>query len=357
MAMTQEQMAAMNRAASYNASITDVMNAHKAMSGGAGGQSSGGAVSPVSGATPKAKSVLGGSGKGGRRDYDLSDAADKKKFLKARERLNNDNSYGYLKDDGTYVGFFQDATDGGGENTSGNYFVGGGLFSALANAMKVRPSGAARAKNDKGEYIVPIADIGYRDFTDMRDRGGPQASGGKFQGGGGYSRAANLLYGLSGKDFGERVPYGSSVTSAPAPRGGGVGGKSPPPAELVNPYAVGGGFGVTAPPTVNNTAAVEDAYFGQTPQVQQDFSGLSTAPAVRSGLIGYNPQVTSGVVSYTPTPTQGVTDEVYLPAGTKTGSNRTSAQLEQAQRARDYMGFRNAGGQSSYEEWLQGIYR
>jgi hypothetical protein len=208
--MTQEQMRAMNRAASYNASITDVMNAHKAMSGGQSGSPSGGqaSVQPVSGAPAQAKQSAGGGGKGGRPDIDPSKVADSK--------FNNDKSYGYYRPDGTYVSAFTDMRDGGGKNQSGNYFVGGGLFSSLANALKIRPAGAASERDPKtGEYIVPREDIGYRDFKDMRDRGGPQASGGKFQGGGHYSDMANFVYGLSGKDFGERVPYGSSVQPAP----------------------------------------------------------------------------------------------------------------------------------------------
>lgn len=172
---------------------------------------------PVTGAAPQAQQRLGSGGKGGRPDIDPSKVADSK--------YNNDNRYGYYRPDGTYVSAFEDARDGGGKNQSGNYFVGGGLLSSLLNIGKIRPAGAARERDPKtGEYIVPIADIGYRDFKDMRDRGGPQASGGKFQGGGHYSDMANFLYGLSGNEFGERVPYGSSVK--PAPTGGVVSGGS-----------------------------------------------------------------------------------------------------------------------------------
>ena len=208
--MTQEQMRAMNRSASYNSNITDTMNAFKAIAAGpsGGGQPSVSSVQPVSGAPAQAKQSAGGGGKGGRPDIDPSKVADSK--------YNNDKNYGYYRPDGTYVSAFVDMRDGGGKNQSGNYFVGGGLFSALANALKIRPAGAASERDPKtGEYIVPLSDIGYANVTDMFDRGGPQARGGKFQGGGGYSNMANFLYGLSGKDFGERVPYGSSVKPAP----------------------------------------------------------------------------------------------------------------------------------------------
>ena len=47
-----------------------------------GGQSSG----PVSGATPKAQSVLGGGGKGGKKAYDLTDPKQRENFLEARAK-------------------------------------------------------------------------------------------------------------------------------------------------------------------------------------------------------------------------------------------------------------------------------
>ena len=70
----------------------------------------------------------------------------------------------------------------------------GGLLSFMAGGK------------DKGSNIIPQM-FGYRDFTDMTDRGGPQASGGQFQGGGGYSLLANLGAMLSGQDMGERKTY------------------------------------------------------------------------------------------------------------------------------------------------------
>jgi hypothetical protein len=363
-----ERMLAQNRATGLNASITDVSNFHNAMLSGAGGQSStaqktGSAVNPVSGATPKTQSVLGGGGKGGGRpNIDPSKVADSK--------LNNDKNYGYYRPDGTYVSAFVDMRDGGGKNQSGNYFVGGGLLSSLLNAAKIRPAGAARERNpETGEYIVPREQIGYANFTDWIDRGGPQARGGKFQGLGGYSAAANMLYDLSGKDFGERVPYGASVQ--PASTGSNAGSRSASPRPVLrsiadpnDPYAP---IGQSNPAVAAEIARRQEALRMQSyepstsgsnlPNVQQDFSNISAAPAIRSGLIDYNPQVVAGTAGYTPTPTQGVTDEAYLPAGTQTGSSLSSQTMAQAQRARDYMNYKNAGGKSSYEEWTRGIYR
>lgn len=70
----------------------------------------------------------------------------------------------------------------------------GGLLSFMAGGK------------DKGNNIIPQM-FGYRDFTDMTDRGGPQASGGQFQGAGGYSLLANLGAMLTGQDMGERKTY------------------------------------------------------------------------------------------------------------------------------------------------------
>lgn len=49
--------------------------------------------------------------------------------------------------------------------------------------------------------------LGYRDMEDMFDRGGRYASGGMYQGAGGYSMLANLAHALSGQEFGDRKPY------------------------------------------------------------------------------------------------------------------------------------------------------
>lgn len=327
-----------------------------------GGSASSGqpSVQPVAGAPAQARQSAGSGGKGGGRpDIDPSKVADSK--------LNNDKNYGYYRPDGTYVSAFVDMRDGGGKNQSGNYFVGGGLFSSLANALKIRPAGAASERDpETGEYIVPREDIGYANVTDMFDRGGPQASGGKFQGAGGYSGMANFLYGLSGKDFGERVPYGSSVQ--PAPTGSGAVARNYSPRPMLRPVADAyAPIGESNPAVAAEIARRQEALRMQSyeplssgsnlPNVQQDFSNVSSAPTIRSDLVGYNPQVAAYNAGYTPTPTQGVTNEAYLPAGTQTGSSLSSQTMAQGQRARDYMNYKNAGGKSSYEEWNAGIYR
>ena len=167
-----------------------------------GGMSSAQAVSPVTGAPAQAQKTSGGGIKGGRDPIDPSKVKS--------SQYNTDENYGYYNDQGKYVSAWQDRIDGGGRNQSGNYFVGGGLFSSLLNALKIRPSGAARERDDQGNYVVDRADIGYRDFKDMYDRGGPQASGGRFEGLGLYSDFANLLFG----EKGQRTPYADQTAAA-----------------------------------------------------------------------------------------------------------------------------------------------
>lgn len=221
MPLTQEQMAAMNASASYDSNITDTRNAALALQGGplankilsnstswtekygapVNGVAAG--VQPVSGAAPQAKSILGGAGKGGIKSKALDPVEDMDLINEQVEKYNNDGNFGYWNQDpdGMYrwVSAFQDATDGGGQDKYGTAFYGGGPISMIGNALKIRPSGMARAKDEKGNYLVDRADIGYRDLKDMRDRGGPQASGGRFEGAGQYSEFANLVAGEQGE--------------------------------------------------------------------------------------------------------------------------------------------------------------
>ena len=145
----------------------------------------------------------GSGGKGGGKPQIASNQV-------SNSAYNNDKSYGYYNDQGNYVSALKDMFDGGGMNQSGNYFQGGGAISAMLNAAKVRPAGAARARDDQGNYIVDRADIGFRDINDWFDRGGPQASGGKFEGLGLYSALGNMILG----EQGERTTYADQVAQA-----------------------------------------------------------------------------------------------------------------------------------------------
>ena len=74
----------------------------------------------------------------------------------------------------------------------------GGLFAFMG--------GGNQSNNSGGNNVIPRM-FGYRDTTDMFDRGGRYASGGLYQDGGGYSVLANIGAALSGQDMGERQLY------------------------------------------------------------------------------------------------------------------------------------------------------
>lgn len=94
-----------------------------------------------------------------------------------------------------YTGL-RDMFDGGGPGASGGPFKGGGLLSAVGNAltgnrgMGVGPEAgvgfAGYGYNDAGGNWVPAS-------VDMRDGGGPGMAGPTFQGGGMYSGILNIL--------------------------------------------------------------------------------------------------------------------------------------------------------------------
>lgn len=78
-----------------------------------------------------------------------------------------------------------------------------GLLSFMGGGSDKSSGGQSQRKSTG---LIPTL-FGYRDYTDMFDRGGKFASGGRYQGAGGYSMLANLMHALSGQEFGERTPY------------------------------------------------------------------------------------------------------------------------------------------------------
>lgn len=78
-----------------------------------------------------------------------------------------------------------------------------GLFSFLRGDNN---QGGGMGNSFGGNNVIPRM-FGYRDTTDMFDRGGRYASGGLYQDGGGYSVLANIGAALSGQDMGERQLY------------------------------------------------------------------------------------------------------------------------------------------------------
>ena len=156
------------------------------------------------GASGMAQAVArsGGGGKGGNPSIDPRTEANQKIIRDSQ----NDGGYGYYTNMGRYVPFSVDIRDGGGMNTSGNFFKGAGPISTALNVAKVRPAGPAREMID-GNYVIPREQIGFRDSADMADRGGPQASGGQYEGAGSVSAFFNLLDTIGGADIPERQPY------------------------------------------------------------------------------------------------------------------------------------------------------
>jgi len=290
------------------------------------------------GSEPKEKS--GTSGKGGgeaKPAYDVNAKGWSEQVAKfnAKGGINNDGKFGYGYVDtetGIEVPWYIDMINGGGANAAGDTFVSpfegtpmglpaqavtGGL-----NALNVAPYGSNRPR-----YFMPM-------------------------------EAARV--------DAEGKPVQVDQGAAPSGRGAGGGSSSVRPVlrPVADPYAP---IGESNPAVAAEIARRQEALRMQSyepissgsnlPNLQQDFSDISSAPTIRSGLVGYNPQVVAYNAGYTPAPTQGVTDEVYLPAGTQTGSSLRSQTMAQAQRARDYMNYKNAGGKSSYEEWNAGTYR
>ena len=113
-----------------------------------------------------------------------------------------------------------------------------GLLSFMGGGSDKSSGGQSQRKSTG---LIPTL-FGYRDYTDMFDRGGKFASGGRYQGAGGYSMLANLAHALSGQEFGERTPY-KMKADVSVKQGGSGAGNIPP-----------------SPKTVAQTAAMEDAY-------------------------------------------------------------------------------------------------
>tara|TARA_Y100001980_G_C14554352_1_gene340920 strand:+ start:1894 stop:2592 length:699 start_codon:yes stop_codon:yes gene_type:complete len=98
--------------------------------------------------SPQSKAVqAGGGGKGSARDIEFTDG---KPTEEQRNRIlasQNDNRFGYYDmNTGKYVPAYIDAIDGGGKNTSGEFFEGAGLYSGLLNLAGVAPYGFNRPR-------------------------------------------------------------------------------------------------------------------------------------------------------------------------------------------------------------------
>lgn len=174
----------------------------------------------LDGSPVKSRQTSGGGSKGGSKNLDPRE--DRELLQRRLKQTTTDDKWGYYKPSGEYVSAFTDMFDGGGKNTTGTYFEGGPL-STLGNVLKIRPAGMSRERQTiikdgqvmQGDYIVPRENIGFRNLEDMTNRGGPQASGGAYQGAPyGMSNIFNALDYIAGVDQGERVEYDNPAMDA-----------------------------------------------------------------------------------------------------------------------------------------------
>ena len=169
---------------------------------------------------------------------------------------------------------------------------------------------SSRSDREPSRGFLPTL-FGYRDMEDMFDRGGPYASGGMYQGAGGYSLLANLAHAASGQEFGERTPYEkvqaqavikSTNGAVPEATRNAIASLRPMLRPETNPYGVGGGFDVTAPPAMTNPYAVGGGLDATAaPQMTNPY-------AVGGGL-----DVTAAPQPPAPAAAQGV-PEMFVPA-------------------------------------------
>lgn len=171
--------------------------------------------------------------------------------------------------------------------------------------------GGSSSQSD-GDRLFLARLLGYRDYEDMFDRGGRYASGGMYQGAGGYSLLANLGHALSGQEFGERTPYEkikaeASVKSTngavPEATRNAISSLRPMLRPETNPYGVGGGFDVTAPPAMTNPYGVGGGFEQTAPPASQPPAPMAQAA---TGLTIPSPAFDPGVpeMGVTAAPTQ-----------------------------------------------------
>lgn len=99
--------------------------------------------------SPETKAVQnkGGGSKGSRKDMKFEKGGPSEEQRKRILASQNDNRFGYYDmNTGKYIPAFVDMFDGGGKNTSGEFFEGAGLYSAALNAAGVAPYGFNRPR-------------------------------------------------------------------------------------------------------------------------------------------------------------------------------------------------------------------
>lgn len=332
------------------------------------------------GSEPKEKA--GTSGKGGgeaKPAYDVNAKGWSNQVAKfnAKGGINNDGKFGYGYVDtktGIEVPWYIDMINGGGANAAGDTFVSpfeGSMAGLPAqaitgglNALGVAPYGSNRPR-----YFMPMEAARLNaEGKPVQTNLGPAIAN---------TSAINLPNSLTDDDMG--LPSGPAFPE-PKTSDQAIGGYQYPsmyrpmdrqvglfqqaqgsPDPRVYPSVVETRSNVRATKFGSNDASSQmDRYLpasmnmGET-QFPIDSGASSFAPPP-AGTPFSDSSTAPPPYYYTPTPTEGVTTEAFVPEGVSTGSSGP-ADLFTMQMQRDYMTFRNAGGKSSYEEWLQGIIR
>ena len=216
------------------------------------------------------------SGKGGGKSVNplaKEGSADYKKMQKANAP---DSFYGYYdQNTGDYVPWYIDMINGGGANAAGPTFEGGPLAGRMAGGL-LNAAGVSPYGQDRPRAFMPME--AYRG--------------------------------------GDTVPF-SQAPAAPAPTGGGVidaAGGDRSTVTLVNPYAVGGGFDVTAPPVQTNPYSVGGGFDVTAPPQRVNPYGVGGGFDVTAPLSMVNPYGVGGGFDVTapPAPTPTVTSPMTI---------------------------------------------
>ena len=100
-----------------------------------------------------------------------------------------------------------------GADAQQRYMRSSGYGKPQAGLLSFMGGGNNQSNNTGGNNILPRM-FGYRDRADMTDGGGRYASGGLYEGAGGYSMLANRGAALTGQDLGERQTYADQAIDA-----------------------------------------------------------------------------------------------------------------------------------------------
>ncbi len=220
-----------------------------------------------------------GGGKGGGKSVNPMAKKGSSDYRKMQKANAPDSFYGYYdQNTGDYVPWYIDMINGGGANAAGPTFEGGfgaaRLAGGLLNAAGVSPYG-----QDRPRAFMPME--AYR---------------------GGNTTPAPF-------------DYRSGASAAPAPTGviNAVGGDKST-VTPVNPYAIGGGFGVTAPPAQTNPYSVGGGFDVTAPPQRLNPYGVGGGFDVTAPPSMVNPYGVGGGFDVTapPAPTPTVTSPMTI---------------------------------------------